>query len=444
MADQSKWYIFLTNATGPGAATLAYTPPSTSTGVLWYRLLIAASGNGCDSQMSDTARVTVTPDLLITTQPTNVVECIGGTNQMSVAVTGGSGIITYQWQSSNTGVPASFVNISGANNITYTPPSTVAGTTYYRAMITAGASGRDAVISLNATAVIVDDIVITTQPVGGDVCVGGSMTLTVAASGSPGLNYEWQRQSGANWITVGTNATSYVAGPLSVTSVYRVLVYATQSGCETAVSNQVTITVSPDIEITSQPVGGSICTGGNMTLNVVATGSPGLNYQWQYFSAGNWLNTGTNQNSFNTGALTSTTLYRVLVYANQNGCETATSNDVTVTVTPDIAITTQPLGGSICTGGDFTMSVIATGSPAISYQWEINTGSGWSNVSGATSSTYNTGALTATTQYRVFVYSNVSGCEDIYSNIISVVVTADIVITTPPVGNSICAGEVIL
>ncbi len=359
---------------------------------------------------------------------------------MTVAVSGGSGIVTYQWQSSPNTTSANFTNIPGANTTSYVPPSTVAGTTYYRVYISATGSGCGAAVSNYASAVIYNDITIGTQPIGGDVCVGGSMTLNVVASGSPGLNYEWQRQAGANWITVGTNSTSYVAGPLSTTSVYRVLVYATQSGCQTAVSNAVTITVSPDIEITSQPTGGSVCTGGNLTLNVVATGSPGLNYQWQYFSGGNWVNAGSNQASYNTGALSTTTLYRVLVFANQNGCETATSNEVSVIVTPDITIITQPVGGSICTGGDFDMSIVAVGSPAPFYQWEINTGSGWSNISGAVSANFNTGALTATTDYRVYVYSNASGCEDVYSNIISVVVTADIVIATPPVGTSICAG----
>jgi hypothetical protein len=155
----------------------------------------------------------------------------------------------------------------GATNTSYTPLSTVAGTTYYRVIISASASGCDAALSQVVTAIITNDIAITLQPVGGSICVGGNLTLTVAATGSPGLNYDWQRQAGANWISVGTNSPTYNTGSLTSTTVYRVLVYAPQSGCETAISALATVIVAPDIEITSQPTGGAICTGGDMTLN---------------------------------------------------------------------------------------------------------------------------------------------------------------------------------
>jgi hypothetical protein len=175
-----------TAASGPGSGTPNYTPPSLSQGVLWYRVLILASGSGCDNALSDTARVTVTPDLSITSQPNNVLECIGGTNSMNVLVTGGTGIITYQWQSSATNVPANFANIAGATNLSYVPSSATVGTTYYRVIISASASGCDAVLSNVVTAIITNDIAITLQPVGGSICVGGNLTLTVTATGSPG------------------------------------------------------------------------------------------------------------------------------------------------------------------------------------------------------------------------------------------------------------------
>lgn len=68
------------------------------------------------------------------------------------------------------------------------------------------------------------------------------------------------------------------------------------------------------------------------------------------------------------------------------------------------------------------MNVSATGSPGLNYQWEIFNGSIWTAISGATASTYIAGPLTSTTQYRVFVYNNLSGCEDVYSSPVTITV----------------------
>jgi hypothetical protein len=152
---------------------------------------------------------------------------------------------------------------------------------------------------------------------------------------------------------------------LSVTTNYRVWVNADESGCEDVYSTIVSVLVTPDISITAQPVGGAICTGGNFDLSVTASGSPNIHYQWEVFDGTTWTATGTDSPNYNTGILTATTMYRVSVHAEESGCEDLYSVDVTVIVTPDIAISAQPVGGSICTGGNFDLNVTASGSPDI-------------------------------------------------------------------------------
>jgi hypothetical protein len=74
---------------------------------------------------------------VFTTQPTDVNECVGGTNTMTVVVTGGSGAITYQWQQSADGSTGWTNSVgAGATTATYTPSSAVPGTTYYRYWLT--------------------------------------------------------------------------------------------------------------------------------------------------------------------------------------------------------------------------------------------------------------------------------------------------------------------
>src|SRR5688572_1185307 len=164
---------------------------------------------------------------------------------------------------------------------------------------------------------------------------------------------------GGTWAVVGTDQNTYNTGALTQTTTYRVFVNADESGCEDVYSSDVTVIVTPDISISVQPVGGSICTGGNFTLNVTASGSPNIHYQWQSFNGTIWVNIGTDLPTYNTGALTQTTNYRVFVNASENGCDDLYSTEVTVNVFPDISISAQPVGGSICTGGTFNLSVTA-------------------------------------------------------------------------------------
>jgi hypothetical protein len=111
----------------------------------------------------------------------------------------------------------------------------------------------------------------------------------VTASGSPDIHYQWEQQTGpTTWITVGTDAPNYNTGALTATTIYRVWVNADESGCEDLYSSTVTVTVFPDISISAQPVGGSICTGGNFDLSVTASGSPNIHYQWESFNGTTW------------------------------------------------------------------------------------------------------------------------------------------------------------
>ena len=79
--------------------------------------------------------IVVQEDIAITTQPTGADVCIDGDALLSVTITGGSGTITYQWESSTDGTTWS--PITGATNSTYDAPTDVAGTTYYRVVIDA-------------------------------------------------------------------------------------------------------------------------------------------------------------------------------------------------------------------------------------------------------------------------------------------------------------------
>jgi hypothetical protein len=86
--------------------------------------LANAANNGCDQSVSNNAVAVIAADLVITTQPSNVNECVGGTNTMTITITGGSGAITYQWQQSADGLGGWTNSVgTGATTATYAPSS---------------------------------------------------------------------------------------------------------------------------------------------------------------------------------------------------------------------------------------------------------------------------------------------------------------------------------
>jgi hypothetical protein len=152
-------------------------------------------------------------DLVVSTQPTDVNECVGGTNTMSVTVTGGSGTITYQWQQSADGL-GGWANSTGtgATTATYTPSSATPGTTYYRVLVNSSNNGCDQTVSNTVTAIIAADIVVTAQPTDVNECVGGTNTISVTVTGGSGaITYQWQQSTDGStgWAnSTGTGATT--------------------------------------------------------------------------------------------------------------------------------------------------------------------------------------------------------------------------------------------
>ena len=137
---------------------IAPEPPETTTEIVPFPPTHSFRFEGC---VVTTRSAVITADLVISTQPSDVNECVGGTNTMTVTVSGGSGAITYQWQQSTDG-STGWANSTGtgATTATYTPSSAVPGTTYYRVLVNAANNGCDQAVSNNAVAVITADLVI--------------------------------------------------------------------------------------------------------------------------------------------------------------------------------------------------------------------------------------------------------------------------------------------
>jgi hypothetical protein len=450
-----------TNSTGPGAMTDTYTPSSAIPGTTYYRVLINAANNGCDQAVSNNSIVIISSDIVITNQPSDVNECVDGTDQMTVVITGGSGTPTYQWQESTDGSNG-WTNSTGtgANTATYTPSSSIPGTTYYRVLISTGNPGCDLTISNNAIAVISEDLIVTIQPADVNECVGGADQMTVAVTGGSGtISYLWQSSpnGNSNWVAAsGTGSTTPIFTPPSTfpgTTYYRVLVNASGSGCGQAVSNAVAAIIAPDIIVVTQPVDVNECVGGTNTMTIVTSGGSGtITYQWQQSINGStgWgtaTGLGASTTTFTPPSTTPGTIYyRVLINASNSDCQQAVSANAAAIIAADLVVNTQPTDVNECVGGTNTMTVaVSGGSGAITYQWQQSTdgSTGWANSTGigATTATYTpSSAIPGTTYYRVLVNAANNGCDQAVSNNAIAVITADLVVSTQPTDVNECVG----
>jgi PKD-like domain len=191
-------------------------------------------------------------------------------------------------------------------------------------------------------------------------CQGGNVTLTASA----GAGYLWSNGATTQSITVSAS------GDYSVT-------VTNAAGCSaTSAHVDVTVHANPAAPVITPSGPTTFCQGGSVTLTAPA-------------SAGYlWSNGATTQSI----TVSASGNYSVAV-TNENGCSAA-SAPAAVSVNAATAITQQPQSRVIPKNTATTLSVTATGTGALTYQWFRGTSGNTSNpISGATASSYTTPKL---------------------------------------------------
>ncbi len=176
------------------------------------------------------------------------------------------------------------------------------------------------------------------QPAGGEICSGGTWSMsTEAAGGTPAVNYSWQ-VSADNVLFENipfSNFANYTTPALSQTRYYRCVAGATGAGCNDAISTTATVLVVPDPHFVLQPVGAGVCHGDYYSMSVeLAGGTPQNALQWQISpEQGVWQNIdGATETQYVYGPVTGDVQFRVVATASGNGCNQAISNIASVFV----------------------------------------------------------------------------------------------------------------
>ena len=267
---------------------------------------------------------------------------------------------------------------------------------------------------------------ITTQPNPQTVCEGTSVTFNVVADATAPV-YQWQLNG--NDIP-GATADTYTISSVSTADAGDYTVIVTDSCGNTITSNPATLTVNPAVSITTQPQGGTVCTGESYTFNVVADGS-NLTYQWQL--NGNDIS-GATSDTYTISNVSASDAgdYTVVVTGD---CGSVTSNVATLNVNESLTITTQPQAGDVCEGGTYTFTVAVTGDNP-TYQWQKD----GNDISGATSSSYTiSNATSADAGTYTCIVSN--SCGSVTTQPAGLTVSQQPAISQQPQSGTVCEGQ---
>ncbi|MEY2629193.1 MAG: hypothetical protein RLZZ469_88, partial [Bacteroidota bacterium] len=413
-------------------------------------------GNGCSN--TTTATVTVYAPLtapVITASQTVCELSTPAALTLSTAPTGGSGVYTYQWQSSPDNV--NFTNIAGATNATYQPPflNNGANDVFYKLVVN---NTCGSITSNEVFVEVVSNIGFTfglnNVPTTA-LCPSTSFTPQISSLhlSTSAVRFNWTAD--ANFISPSTGGpvgTTGAAFFIFRTSTGNIGPLTTQNNTNATVTTQVTITpsvynfpgppsgaflcsTSPQIlnvTIRPRPVASAvalentICNGSG--ANIQVTGNitdANMTFSWTRNNTTNvtGTNSGTSGNIAPGGIFTiantltnnSINVQNVTftITPSSNGC-TGSPITVTISIAPSVTSGTIAANQTICSGGDpvaFTQSVAATGSN-LTYQWQSSTDNiSFTNITGANSVTYDAGTLTQTTWFRRITISTVNGKE---------------------------------
>ena len=238
-------------------------------------------------------------------------------------------------------------------------------------------------------------------------CAGEDVTFTAFASPAAGVSYQWTVNGTA---VAGATGATFITNTLTNGDVVQVEVTGPAPGnCSgpgsTSNPLSISITDAPTVSIATNPAGiTEICEDEPITFTPTTTGN-NLNYVW----TANGVIVGNNQNLTTTDLPVGSVDVQLEVTSTACGV-TVSSNTVNVEVHPNPTATITPNLVDICANESVTFqSTVVDGGTTPTLQWQIDDGTGFTDVAGATGTNYTTTALNDGELVRLVVTST-DGC----------------------------------
>jgi hypothetical protein len=280
---------------------------------------------------------------------------------------------------------------------------------------------------------------VTREPASATVAAGARVSFSASANGTPWPRVRWELSTnrGRRWRLLARargRALSFIANLAQNGYEYRA-VFANRAGRATTRRATLTVTKAlttqpaptpPDASspspatptptpppqttpatsagpsatapaVTTQPASASVSDGATASFTAAASGSPQPTVQWQDSTDGgnSWSDiAGATATTYSFTASTSenTYLYRA-VFDNSAGSALSSAAALAVASAggpADPLVTLQPSDQTVVGGDSGSFTATASGNPAPTVQWQVSTdgGSSWSDIAGATATTY--------------------------------------------------------
>jgi hypothetical protein len=427
-----------TNVAGATSSAYTFTPTLAQSGSIYRAVFTNAAGTATTTA----ATLKVNPVLpVVTTSPSSQTVNVGTLLSLTAAATG-TPTPTVQWQvSTNNG--ATYANIPGATSTAYTLTAAASQSgSLYRAVFTNAAGTATTAAATLKVVVSAAPPVVTANPSGQTVYAGASVSFTAAATGTPAPSTQWQvsTNNGASYTNVpGATAANYAftAAFAQSGNLYRAVFTNTAGATATAAA---TLTVKPVLPVvTTNPSSQTGYAGTSVTFTAAATGTPTPTVQWQVST-----NNGASYTSIPAATATTYTLtaaaaqsgnlYRA-IFSNSAG--TATTTAATLVVSGPLVVTTNPSSQTVFAGASVAFTAAATATPTPTVQWQVSTNNGasYTNIPGATATTYAFTAATAQSgnMYRAVFTNSASGTVASTAATLKVNPVVTVVLPTRPV-----------
>ncbi|MGB3947870.1 MAG: PKD-like domain-containing protein [Bacteroidia bacterium] len=348
---------------------------NTTTDTVYVTYVYTVSINGCANPTTYNVVVGVIPSPILTSTASPSAVC--SHSVFSYVPTSQLSGVTYTWtRPSVTGLN----NIASAGNdsinetliLTDTVPVNV---TYYFVLSTASCTSADTfpvVVTVNKPCLCNHQLTSTLNPT--PLCNNSPFSYAPTSS-TPGAIFTWTRaavtgiSNPANSGTGNPNETltNTTSSPIDVTYLYTVFA----DGCANPSPFSVVVTVYPTPVLTSTLSPPAICSGSTF-MYTPTSGTPGATFDWVRDAVAGISNIAGNGAGGPNEILTNTSSTPVVVTyvytVSANGCTSATSYSVQLTVNPTPVLSSSLTPSAICSGSTFNY-IPTSSTPSVVFDW---------------------------------------------------------------------------
>ena len=406
-----------------------------------YNLENVSTGGtpGCSQNITGNATITVNSILTATLSGTTTI-CLGDAATLNFSGTPNA-IVTY---TIDAGIPQT-ITLDNTGNATFNTAALITTTTYELVSVaingTPGCSQNitgSAIVTVNP----LPNVTLSTSTT--SVCENDTVNLTF--TGTPNATVSYTLNSGTTQtITLDVTGNSILTSPALTTTTVFVLTSVSSNetpNCIQALTQNITITVTPKPTVVANPANPTICSGDSSNITLTSP-LPNTTFSWTAVSSGvtgatNGTGTTINQVLSTSGLTSGNVVYTIT--PSSNGC-IGTPYDLTVLVNPKPVVTANPTNLSICSGENAIITLSST-LVGTTFSWTVNA----TNVTGATNGTGTSitqtlsasGTASGTVIYTITPDNN--GCQGIpVTAIVNVSPQPNVTATVNQA--SICSGE---